>query len=192
MYDNTTGPNSTYYQQLQWVKDSGFVAPKVATDGAFQRARGIVGTPTFQHWANTDPASLAQLSTWMNSQQKHRLNWDFWFPVETEVFAEPVDDNTALIVDVGGGLGHDLNAFATRNPSRRMRLVNEDLPEVIRQAKEQSQDLDARIELVEQDFFKPQVVKGAKIVSTDTNTSSPGGVVDPLLVLFAQDSSRLA
>lgn len=68
MYDNTTGPNSTYYQQLQWVKDHGFRAPTDATDGAFQRARGIVGTPTFQHWAKDDPTSLQQLSIWMSSQ----------------------------------------------------------------------------------------------------------------------------
>jgi hypothetical protein len=83
MYDNTTGPNSTYYQQLQWVKDHGFKAPADATDGAFQRARGIVGTPTFQHWAKDDPLSLRQLSVWMSSQQKHRLNFSAWFPAET-------------------------------------------------------------------------------------------------------------
>jgi tRNA1(Val) A37 N6-methylase TrmN6 len=69
------------------------------------------------------------------------------------------------MVDVGSGLGHDLTAFASRNPDRKMRLVNEDLPEVIAQAKEQKESLDSRIELVEQDFFKSQSVKGAKIVS---------------------------
>lgn len=163
MYDNTTGPNSTYYQQLQWVKDHGFKAPADATDGAFQRARGIVGTPTFQHWAKDDPKSLQQLSVWMSSQQKHRLNWDSWFPADN-IFEGSTSDDTALIVDVGGGLGHDLAAFATRNPDRKMRLMNEDLPEVIQQAKEQP-PLDSRIELKVQNFFEPQAVKGAKIVS---------------------------
>ena len=166
MYDNTTGPNSTYYQQLQWVKDNGFKAPADATDGAYQRARGIVGTPTFQHWAKDDPTSLRQLSVWMSSQQKHRLNWSEWFPIET-LFEDPGvdDDNNTFMVDVGGGLGHDLAAFASRNPDRKMRLINEDLPEVIAQVKEQQQSLDPRIELVEQNFFQPQGIKEARIVS---------------------------
>ena len=162
MYDNTTGPNSTYYQQLQWVKDHGFRAPGDASDGAYQRARGIVGTPTFQHWAKDDPTSLQQLSKWMSSQQKHRLNWDSWFPTD-DIYDEIASDDTVFIVDVSGGLGHDLNAFAARNPTRKMRLVNQDLPEVIEQARAQA--MDPRIALVEQDFFQPQSVKGAKIVS---------------------------
>lgn len=162
MYDNTTGPNSTYSQQLQWVRDHGFKAPADASDGAFQRAHGIVGTPTFQHWAKDDPISLQQLSIWMSSQQRHRLNWDSWFPIDPPI-DETTGDGTVFMVDVGGGLGHDLKAFAARNPGRKMRLVNEDLPEVIRQAREQA--MDPRIEMVEQDFFQPQSVKGAKIVS---------------------------
>jgi hypothetical protein len=102
----------------------------------------------------------------MNSQQKHRLNWSEWFPIET-LFDDPNadDENTIFMVDVGGGLGHDLAAFAARNPGRKIRLINEDLPEVIAQVKEQQQNLDSRVELVEQNFFQPQSVKGARIVS---------------------------
>ena len=181
MYDNTTGPNSTYYQQLQWVRDHGFKAPTDASDGAFQRARGIVGTSTFQHWAKDDPTSLRQLSIWMSSQQKYRLNWDSWFPVDT-LFDEATGDNTVFMVDVGGGLGHDLVAFAARNPGRKMCLVNEDLPEVIRQAREQA--MDPRIEFAEQNFFQPQSVKGAKIVS-DLDIS----LVEPTLTILPSCST---
>ena len=162
MFDNTFGPNSTCYQQLQWVRNYGFRAPADARDGAFQRARGIVGRTTFQHWERDDPTSLQQLSLWMSSQQKHRLNWVSWFPTDP-LFDETTDNGTVFMVDVGGGLGHDLNAFASRNPDREMHLVNEDLPDIIRQAEKQAKD--PRIELVEQDFFQPQSIKGAKIVS---------------------------
>lgn len=65
------------------------------------------------------------------------------------------------MVDVGGGLGHDLSGMAGRYPDKKIRLVVEDLPEVIRETRAQS--LDSRIELVEHDFFKEQPIKDAKI-----------------------------
>jgi hypothetical protein len=172
MYGNTTGPNSTYSQQFQWVKDQGFQAPADATDGTFQRARGIVGTPTFQYWAKDDPTSLSQLSVWMSSQQRHRLNWHNWFPVDI-FLKEDIGQDTVFLVDVGGGLGHDLAAFAASMPDQQMRLVNEDLPEVINEARKLS--MDGRIELLEHDFFQAQPIKGAKIVSAhfDNKRNAP-------------------
>ena len=39
--------------------------------------------------------------------------------------------NDILLVDVGGGKGHDLIKFSTKYPSARGRLVLQDLPSVI-------------------------------------------------------------
>ena len=71
-----------------------------------------------------------------------------------------------FLVDVGGGLGQDVRTIAARYPDRKMRLVLQDLPEVISEARTES--LDSRIEFSEHDFFKPQPIKGAKIVSSRT------------------------
>jgi hypothetical protein len=165
MYDNIAGPQSTYSNMLTWVREHGFRAPVDATQGAFQMARGITGTSTFAHWEKKDPASLMQLSTWMKAQQQNRLNWSAWFPAE-ELFSEKREKGSerVFLIDVGGGLGHDLHAFAQRYKDRKnMKLVLHDLPEVIAEAK--GQNLDARISVQEQNFFAPNAVKGANIVS---------------------------
>lgn len=167
MYDNSMGPQSTMSHMLTWAKDNRYKAPTASTDGPFQQARGIVGTPTFTHWAKSDPASLSNLSAWMKSIQRDRLNWSAWFPADA-LFDSPdasgnKGEDVTFMVDVGGGLGHDLTAFAARYPGQKMRLVLQELPEVMDEAR--VQDLDSRIELSEHDFFQPEPIKGAKIVS---------------------------
>ena len=65
------------------------------------------------------------------------------------------EDDAVLMVDVGGGRGHDLLELAKRKGPEHGRLILQDLPEVIADAPE--------LELVESmgyDFFTPQPVKG--------------------------------
>lgn len=167
VFKNTLGPDSTVSHMLTWAKNNGFKAPLNSTDGPFQQARGIAGTTTFQHWVQNDRATLSDLSAFMKRIQPDRLNWSAWFPAEA-LFGPPGADKEdgheeIFMVDVGGGLGHDLSGFARMYPDRKLRLVLQDLPEVIEEAK--TQDLDSKIELSEHDFFQPQPIKGARVVS---------------------------
>lgn len=67
------------------------------------------------------------------------------------------DDNDAVfLVDIGGGLGHDLEELKAKHPDIRGRLLLQDQPEVIAQI---SKTADG-IELTAHDFFTPQPVKG--------------------------------
>lgn len=61
-----------------------------------------------------------------------------------------------LLVDVGGGLRHDLEDFEARYPHLPGRLVLQERQEVISQIK----DLSSGIEASVHDFFTPQPIKG--------------------------------
>lgn len=67
-----------------------------------------------------------------------------------------------LLVDVGGGSGHDLVGFRTAHLHMPGRLILQDLPSAIDVAKATG-DLDRNnIEALEHDFFTPQDVHGAR------------------------------
>lgn len=193
MYNNLLGPQSTMTQALSWVKENGFKAPATAADGPFQRARDTVGTPSFIYYNQKDPKSMSQLSAWMQRIQRDRLNWSSWLPADVIFGAGGNAEDGIFMVDIGGGLGHDLNGFATRYPEREMRLVLQDQPSVIAEAK--AGKLDPRIELAGHDFFTSQPIKGAKIVSGLWRFNFDMEEADfatLLSVLHAQDHPRLA
>ena len=87
-------------------------------------------------------------------------NWFNFFPIESTICKDfPLDDKEAvLLVDIGGGRGHDLEAFRARYPKLPGRLVLEDLPQVI----DSIGDLPGDIESLKCDFFAPQPIKGAR------------------------------
>lgn len=68
-------------------------------------------------------------------------------------------DDSVLLVDIGGSIGHDLISFRQRYKEARGRLILQELPHVIKSAP----SLDNHgIEKMSYDFFTPQPVKGAK------------------------------
>ena len=188
LFDAALGPHSTLSHMTFWAKEEKYIAPTSGTDGPYQRARGIVGTNTFTHWVEREPHMLSNLSALMKVIQRNRLNWSKWFPGEV-LFSAGEGGNGVFMVDVGGGLGHDLMGLANRYPERKMRLVVEDLPSVIAETKEEK--LDPRIELVEHDFFTEQPIRGAKIVSLASKLGTCGRELTRA-VLHAQDHARLA
>ena len=61
-----------------------------------------------------------------------------------------------LLIDVGGGLGHDLQELKAEHPKLKGRLILQERPEVIKE----TQSMTDGIELMEHDFFTEQPVKG--------------------------------
>ena len=82
--------------------------------------------------------------------------WFEFFPVENKLRVTGQED--PLLVDIGGGLGHDLIALKSKFPELGGKLIVQDLPTVIENVK----DLPAGIEAMKSDFFTSQPVKGAK------------------------------
>ena len=81
-----------------------------------------------------------------------------FYPVEERLALDTGnnDENAVFLVDVGGGLGHDLEELKLKHPDIRGRLVLQDRPEVIAQISKASDG----IEITAHDFFTPQSLKG--------------------------------
>jgi hypothetical protein len=92
----------------------------------------------------------------------HRMNrgeqWFDFYPVEERLRVRTPSD--VLLVDVGGGKGHDLASFRRRFPDLPGKLILQDIPVVIEDASRE--ELPEGIEKLGHDFFAPQPVKGAK------------------------------
>lgn len=81
--------------------------------------------------------------------------WAHWFPIQEQLLDGALANRT-LLVDVGGGRGHDLVGFKEKFSLGAGKLIFDDLPSAI----EDIQNLDSDIQRVKHDFFKPQPVKG--------------------------------
>jgi hypothetical protein len=110
--------------------------------------------PTFKHIASS-PSLLTDFNLFMGNSMGARAYWIDWYPVQSRIL-DGATSNTALIVDVGAGKGHDLLAFADKFPNSG-RLVLQDLPVVVDRL---DGALGTAIEVVAYDFFTEQPIKG--------------------------------
>lgn len=91
----------------------------------------------------------------MEGSRDDTLHWADWFPVQEQIL-DGASADRPLLVDVGGGRGHDIAGFKQKFPCGSGRLVLEDLPSVIEDIKL----LDSDIQRIKHSFFDPQPVKG--------------------------------
>lgn len=128
--------------------------PEGATTGPLQFAEKI--DESIWTWLPQNPEKLDSCNTFMEGDCGARPSWLEWFPVEERLLCDTHPDAETLMVDVAGGRGHDLAAFATRYPDVPGRLILEDLPHVLEES-----TIDAeRIEKQPFDLFKPQPIHG--------------------------------
>jgi hypothetical protein len=73
-----------------------------------------------------------------------------------------LDGDASTLIDVGGGVGQNLQDFTQDVPQYKGQLVLQELPGVIGAAKAAGVGDDQRIELQEHDFFTPQPIRGAR------------------------------
>ena len=96
----------------------------------------------------------------MSGYRQGKRSWmdEGFYPVMERLGHHTINDdkNAVFLVDVGGGLGHDLEELRFKCPGITGRLVLQDQPEVIGQINK----VTAGIELTAHDFFTPQPVKG--------------------------------
>ena len=103
-----------------------------------------------------DPDSMKAFNDFMTEIRSTRKFWTGWFPVETELisgFSGGAED--VLLVDVGGGKGHDLETFLAFFPQTKSHLVLQDLPGTIKNLM-----IKEGIRTMAHDFFTPQPIKG--------------------------------
>ena len=81
-----------------------------------------------------------------------------FYPVEERIVEGMiVSEGGVAIVDVGGGMGHDLVELKEKHPELPGRFILQDLPQVIEQI---PQPLEEGIEATVHDFYTEQPVKG--------------------------------
>ena len=88
------------------------------------------------------------------------------FPFDKELDLEEIRDSYVVVVDVGGGRGQALKAIHEGFPSLRGRMVLQDVPEVIEDAK--ASGLPSFIEPMAASFFEAQPVQGKEIRASPT------------------------
>ncbi|OAL54845.1 S-adenosyl-L-methionine-dependent methyltransferase [Pyrenochaeta sp. DS3sAY3a] len=146
-----------------FFEKTGYKEPTSLTDGPFQSAHGTQ-LPFFP-WLVATPPHLDEFGAFMSAYRAGKANWfdPQFYPVPERLF-EGFDatKNEVLLVDVGGGEGHDMQLFADRHVSCPGKIVLQDRDQVI--ASVQNKDT-LPFTCQAHDFFTPQPVKGARAYS---------------------------
>jgi hypothetical protein len=136
------------------------VSPENEHDGPFQYAFNVKDGQTAFDWWSKDPVLSENFNTFMTGTGTARSHWVNWLPVQ-ELLSEKQQesDTSVLMVDIGGGKGHDMVTFLRKFPDAKGRFILEDLPNVI-------DDYDPkegheRIECIKCDMRLSQPVKGS-------------------------------
>lgn len=137
----------------EFLKRTQYVNPTDVKNCPFQLAFNT--KDSYFEWLHSHAAEAATFNTTMSGYNAQRVNWFDFYPVKENILIDSSPD-VPLLVDVGGGYGHDISRFAQRFPEAAGRLVLQDLPMVVADAK-----ADAGIQVSGHDFFTPQPVAGA-------------------------------
>ena len=136
----------------EYLAANGYQNPEDGANGAFQYAFDT--KLRMFDWLKQRPKELEDFNIFMSAHRAGRPLWFTFFPVEKSLFEDL--QSSELLVDVGGGFGHDLFAFRAAYPDHPGRLILQDLPETI----EGVSKTDSGVELMSHDFFTPQPIKG--------------------------------
>ena len=90
-------------------------------------------------------------------------DWFDFYPIQERLLHTDKDAAKTFLVDVGGGVGHDLADFSSKFPELASRLIIEDLPHVLAEIDKQPHKLDSKIQRIPMDLFNPQPIKGVKV-----------------------------
>ena len=139
-----------YLQDNHWKNVNGYPGP-------FQAAKNT--KLTLWPWLCEHPDLLSHFAKFMGGQRMMRIDWFSFLPVH-DMFLNnaKTDPEAVLMVDVGGGEGHDIQKFHQAFPHAPGRLVLEDLPDVIGMIN----DLDPAVQRMPHDFFTEQPVTGKR------------------------------
>lgn len=140
---------------FEYFENNGYKNPEDAFDAPFQFAFN-----TKQHffdWMQTQPEVQSDFNSVMTfSQQLRGKDWFEIYPVTEKLNSS---SGRALLVDIGGGVGHDVIAFKKRFPDIIGELVVQDLPQVIESIDGALPD---GIAAIGHNMFEPQPIRGAK------------------------------
>jgi hypothetical protein len=140
---------------FDYFEANGYKNPEDAYDSPLQFALGT--KDHYFEWLNKNPGLLQTFNSVMTMGRTFRgEEWFEYFPVQERL---QTSADGIILIDIGGGVGHDITEFKKKFPQLPGKLVLQDLPQVIDDIKEPLPD---GIEAVKYDMFEPQPIKGAK------------------------------
>ncbi|EED19306.1 hydroxyindole O-methyltransferase, putative [Talaromyces stipitatus ATCC 10500] len=151
----------------EFFQKTEYKSPSLGTlDGPFQNAHKTQ-LPFFD-WLIATPPNLQHFDSFMSAYRAGKANWydpGFYPVAERLITGFDTSESDVLLVDVGGGRGHDMALFCAQYDSsaHKGRVVLQDREPVIAAVKEASQNLP--FEAQAHDFFTPQPIKGARAYS---------------------------
>jgi hypothetical protein len=142
----------------KYLEETGWKNPSEPRDGFLQYAN-FTKLHLFDYLAS-QPSLFADFNLFMGATNGTMDYWWNWYDIQGRLLDGYNDKKSdVLLVDVGGGKGHDLQVFHERFAANHSgSLVLQDLPVVIEGI--QGDSLDSRITKMGHDFFEPQPVKG--------------------------------
>lgn len=146
-----------------FFQSTDYKLPTSLCKGPFQTAHATE-LPFFS-WLVATPPHLDEFDAFMSAYRAGKANWfdGGYYPVaERLVEGFNAGDSEVLLVDVGGGRGHDVQLFATHHVSHPGTIVLQDREPVIATIPDQEQ-LPFTCEA--HDFFTPQPIKAARAYS---------------------------
>lgn len=136
----------------KYFREYGYHCPTNPRDGFMQYAFQTKLT-TFELFTSM-PTVFKDFNTFMGNTMGARGYWVDWYPLQDRLL-DGADPDSALLVDVGAGKGHDLQAFHEKFPKEGP-LFLQDLGSVIHSLT----GLSSGIHRMTYDFFEEQPVKG--------------------------------
>ncbi|KAI1462248.1 S-adenosyl-L-methionine-dependent methyltransferase [Annulohypoxylon moriforme] len=139
-----------------FLKKTGYKNPIDDKNGVIQHVQGP--DASFFGYIVSDPVRTEEFTHAMECHSKgNMVAWPEVFPTDTLIKGAKLD--RALVVDIGGSKGHDLEKFRLKHPDiPEGSLILQDLPGVLQGVKLSNKI----ISKCPYDFFTPQTVKGAR------------------------------
>ncbi|KAF4448913.1 Sterigmatocystin 8-O-methyltransferase [Fusarium austroafricanum] len=183
----------TFQGLPEFLAKTNYQVPKDANDSPVQY--GLRTDKPFFSILRDNARLGKAFNGFMAGYAKARPRWVEFYPYN-ERLAEPKPE-APWLVDVGGSLGHEILSLASVDASPPRRLVLQDLPTVIEEAKA-SGNLPKTIEAVPHDFFTPQPAeyRGAqayfmRLILHDWPDAECATILSHLRDAMVKDYSRL-
>ncbi|KAE9367267.1 o-methyltransferas-like protein [Stipitochalara longipes BDJ] len=154
------GEYTPVFNQLsEFFKSQGWKSPQDEHNNPYTFTHKTGGLTMWEH-VKLDPVYFADWNAAMNAQGIATSFAISIFPFHAELSKLETTENSVLVVDVGGGLGHATMQIKGLIGNVKGKVVLQDREEVLEDIKE---DLGVGIEKMPHDFFTPNLVKGAAI-----------------------------
>ncbi|PWY88384.1 O-methyltransferase [Aspergillus heteromorphus CBS 117.55] len=140
----------------EYFEKNGYVTPSEAYDAPFQFAHST--KQHFFEFLDSSPEDQAAFNSVMTmSRTAGGVHWHQFYPVAERL--QGISPDRVLLIDIGGGVGHDISTFKAAHPSISGKLIVQDLPQAIAGIKS---PLPEGIEAMGYNMFDVQPVTGAK------------------------------